>query len=254
VNGECSTDPPPWAWQVGEPLGGDAAAWKAALTTPAALARDDCDPLRSRWQSIAHAQCVPVRPRQHRRWLIQWENTMPLGSICTRELVTLDRNASLQEAARLMRDHHVGTVIVTQHLDAVLHVAGIVTDRDLAIEILARGVDGASVAVGALLRAGPMHSVPEDAELGDAIAMMEKGGVRRLLVHDADGHVAGIVSFDDVLQACAAQLAGLAGVLRRGVEQEVAQRARVAAPPRPAVRVPAVGTAGWQSSGAARAP
>jgi CBS domain-containing protein len=175
---------------------------------------------------------------------------MPLGSICTRELVTLDRNASLQEVARLMRDHHVGMVVVTQNLDAVLSVAGIVTDRDLAIDVLARGVDGASVAVGALLGAGPMHSVPKDADLGDAIALMEKAGVRRLLVHDADGHLAGIVSFDDVLRACASQLTGLAGVLRKGIEHEAAQPARAAPPPHAAVRVPAIGTAGWQSSGA----
>jgi CBS domain-containing protein len=173
---------------------------------------------------------------------------MPLGSICTRELVTVDRNATLQEAARLMREHHVGAVVVTQNLDAALHVAGIITDRDLAIEVLARGVDGASVAVGALLGNGPLHSVPEDAELGEAIALMQASGVRRLLVHEAGGHLVGIVSFDDVLQACASQLAGLAGVLRKGIEHEMAQRARLTAPPRPAVRVPAMGTAGWQRS------
>jgi len=173
---------------------------------------------------------------------------MALGSICRRELVTLDRNASLQEAARLMRDHHVGTVVVTENLDAALHVAGIVTDRDLAIEVLARGVDGASVAVGALLGERPTHSVSEDADVGEAIALMQASGVRRLLVHDADGHLAGIVSFDDVLQACAAQLSGLAGAMRKGIEREAAQRARLPAPPRPAVRVPAVGTAGWHGS------
>ena len=173
---------------------------------------------------------------------------MALGSICTRELVTLDRNASLQEAARLMRDHHVGTVVVTQNVDEALQVAGIVTDRDLAVEVLARGVDGASVSVGALLGERLVHSVSEDADVGDAIELMQASGVRRLLVRDAHGHLAGILSFDDVLHACATQLTGLAGALRKGIEQEAAQRARLAAPPRAAVRVPAMGTAGWHGS------
>jgi hypothetical protein len=74
---------------------------------------------------------------------------------------------------------------------------------------------------------------------------MRLAGVRRLLVHDAQNHLAGLVSFDDLLPACIGPLGGLADVLRKGIEREVAERGAIAAPPRPAVRVPAMGTAGW---------
>ena len=55
----------------------------------------------------------------------------------------------------------------------------------------------------------------------------------------------GLVSFDDLLPACLAPLSGLAEVIRKGLEREVAERSAIAAPQRPVLRVPAMGTAGW---------
>jgi CBS domain-containing protein len=80
------------------------------------------------------------------------------------------------------------------------------------------------------------------------VQSMQAAGVRRLLVHDADGHLVGLVSFDDLLPACVMPLAGLAEVLRKGREREVAERGAIAAASRPALRVPAMGTAGWPSA------
>jgi CBS domain-containing protein len=74
---------------------------------------------------------------------------------------------------------------------------------------------------------------------------MQAHGVRRLLVHDADGMLVGLASFDDLLPACVVPLAGLADTLRKGLEREMVERGAIAAPARPALRVPAVGTAGW---------
>lgn len=184
---------------------------------------------------------------------------MTVASICSRDIVSLHREESLQEAARLMREHHVGTVVVTQLASDGLHVAGLVTDRDLVIEVLARGGDTGSVAVGALLGAQTLLSVPESADLGEAIALMHSGGVRRLLVRDDDGHLIGILSFDDLFRVCAAQLAGLAGALATGREREAsstlalppippaapAQAVEPPAAPKARLRVPAMGTAGW---------
>ncbi len=176
---------------------------------------------------------------------------MNLGSICTRELVTVDRDASLQQAARLMREHHVGSVVVTHAAPDALHVLGIVTDRDLTIQALARGMDGVRETVGSLLEGWPLHSVAEEADVSAAITLMQSAGVRRLLVRDRDGHLCGLVSFDDLLRSLATQLGGLAAVLPRAVEREAAQRAPVAVPPAPPrVRVPASGTAGWTASSA----
>lgn len=169
---------------------------------------------------------------------------MKLKSLGKRPIVTVEATDSLQQAARLMRDHHVGALVVVQSGAEALQATGIVTDRDLAIEVLARGGDAAAVPVGRLA-GGSIVSAPEDTELSDAVALMQDAGVRRLLVSDADGHLSGVVSFDDLLQACVAPLAGLAEVLRRGMEREIAERGSLAEPARSPIRVPAMGTAGW---------
>jgi len=183
---------------------------------------------------------------------------MTVAAICSRDIVSVPRDAPLSRAALLMRQHHVGTVIATETREDGLHVVGIVTDRDLVIEAMARGIDGADVPVGALLGSGPLLSVPETADLGEAIATMQSGGVRRLLVRDAEGHLVGLVSFDDVLRVVGAQMAGLAAVLARGREREASAAGLPAGepapaaptpPPRPRLRVPAMGTAGWTLPG-----
>ncbi|MCW5632865.1 MAG: CBS domain-containing protein [Rubrivivax sp.] len=183
---------------------------------------------------------------------------MTVASICSRDIVSVPREAPLTQAARLMREHHVGTVVVTEAQGEGQRIVGLVTDRDLVIEALARGIEGAALPVAALLASGPLLAVPESADLGEAIALMRKGGVRRLLVHDDEGHLVGVLSFDDLLRVCGAQIAGLAAVLAEGRErEEAAQAARPAvaatradpaappSPPRPRLRVPSMGTAGW---------
>jgi CBS domain-containing protein len=169
---------------------------------------------------------------------------MNIGSIAKRHIVTIDGSSSLQQAALLMREHHVGALVITEASAEGPHVTGIVTDRDLAIEVLAQGIDASKARVGGLVR-DRLVSAPEGADLGEAVALMRNAGVRRLLVHGAEGQLVGLVSFDDLLQACAAPLAGLAEVLRKGMEREVAERGAIAAPSRPVLRVPPMGTAGW---------
>ena len=144
----------------------------------------------------------------------------------------------------LMREHHVGAVVVTETVGEGLRVAGLLTDRDLAIEVIARGGSASGAKAGSLGR-GELASVGEDAGLAEAVDRMRSAGVRRLLVHDAQGQLAGLVSFDDLLPACLGPLSGLADVLRKGIEREVVERGAIAAPPRPVVHVPAMGTAGW---------
>ena len=169
---------------------------------------------------------------------------MNIGSICSRHIVSLEGGDSLHRAAALMREHHVGALVVTETGAEGVRVTGIVTDRDLAIEVLARDGDASRVLVGDVA-SSQLVSAPEETELAAAVDLMQGAGVRRLLVHDSDGNLVGLVSFDDLLPACVAPLAGLAEVLRKGLEREVAERGAIAAPPRPVLRVPAVGTVGW---------
>jgi predicted transcriptional regulator len=142
-----------------------------------------------------------------------------------------------------MRTRHVGALVVTASEGERPNVVGIVTDRDLAIEILARNLAGADVKVGHL-SSRHLAAVRGSASIAEAVTVMQQAGVRRLLVTEDDGQVAGLVSSDDLLDAIAGELSGLASALRAGIARESAERKAISPPtPRP-VFLPQ-GTPGW---------
>ena len=147
---------------------------------------------------------------------------MNIASICQRPVITIESDASVREAAASMRDNHVGALVV---IDAVepSRVTGVVTDRDLAIEVLAGDVARGGISIGQLVN-GALVSVPGSGSLQDAVIAMEEGGVRRLLVTDGGGRVIGFLSSDDVLDAVAAEIGGLSRALRSGIARENAER------------------------------
>ena len=161
---------------------------------------------------------------------------MNIASICQRDIVSVDAGASLRAAAVLMRDHHVGALVVTEG-DLTPSVKGVVTDRDLAIEVLALDLDPAAIRIGELATTAPV-AVAGSGSLQDALVLMEEHGVRRLLVTAGDGGVIGLISVDDVVDAMAAEVGGLARALRAGIAREEAERPAVAPRPARAVFLP----------------
>lgn len=164
---------------------------------------------------------------------------MNIGDICTRDVVVADRANSLQQAAVLMRERHVGALVVTGDVGDGIQVLGVVTDRDLVVEAMARGADAARTEIGQI--ASPKAAaMPASASVGEAIAKMKELGVRRLLVSSEDGQLCGVVSIDDLLAALGHEMAELAHALRRGIDRESAERKPLAgAAPLAQVRVPA---------------
>jgi CBS domain-containing protein len=174
------------------------------------------------------------------------EGSMNISSICTRRLVAVDGNSTLFQAAAMMREQHVGALVITHPVGAGACVTGIVTDRDLVIEVLAQGLDPAGMRV-CELASDTIVSVSESADVSAAMAAMEAHGVRRVLVTDAEERVVGVVTLDDLVDACAEEIASLSRVVRSGLQRETSQLEE--APPMPPMplRVPSVGTAGWNS-------
>jgi len=150
-----------------------------------------------------------------------------IGSVCQRQVVTIDDAASVQEAAQLMREHHVGALVVTTAEEGMspnaTRVCGVVTDRDLTVEALARALDAQSITVGALT-SGKAVAIPGQASVSDAISLMRSEGVRRLLVTGPQRQLAGIISMDDIVSALAEELGELAESMRRGISREALLR------------------------------
>ncbi|OGB04150.1 MAG: hypothetical protein A3E79_14675 [Burkholderiales bacterium RIFCSPHIGHO2_12_FULL_61_11] len=166
---------------------------------------------------------------------------MKIGSICKRRVATIDSASTPIQAAALMREHHVGALVVTTQTPEGLRVSGIVTDRDLVIDALAEGVDGISREIGALT-SRQVASVSEDDDVPGAIAVMQDNRVRRLLVVNAEQRLVGIISLDDLVEACASQLDGLAKAIRGGIENEVVDTLTVPSVPL-LLRMPSMGAA-----------
>jgi CBS domain-containing protein len=144
---------------------------------------------------------------------------MSIGDICNRETIFTNRDSSLNEAAQLMRQHHVGDLVVTAEKNGRRVPVGIVTDRDLVIEVLARQVDPASVTVGDIMTTDLVTARESDGVF-DTLQRMRAKGVRRLPVVDGEGELIGIVSIMDFLDLLAEELTALARLVSRAQARE----------------------------------
>jgi len=148
---------------------------------------------------------------------------MNIGEICNREVVVAYRDTRLVEAARLMREHHVGSlVIVVDRLSERVPV-GILTDRDIVVAVVAKELDPRSLIVSDVINAGGVLVVREQDGLPDALRLMREKGVRRVPVVTKSGALAGIITIDDLLELVSDELHDFV----RTVGQERAREVRV---------------------------
>ena len=149
---------------------------------------------------------------------------MSIGDICNRDTVFTTRDSSVAAAAQLMREQHVGDLVVVEERSGRRVPVGILTDRDLVVEILAKQVDMGAVTVGDVM-SSELVTARESDELYDTMQRMRAKGVRRVPVVDAAGALAGIVSVDDFLDLLADELTALARLVSRGQARERLKRA-----------------------------
>jgi signal-transduction protein with cAMP-binding, CBS, and nucleotidyltransferase domain len=144
---------------------------------------------------------------------------MRVGDFCIREVVQCTRDASALELSQLMRESHVGDVVVVDQPNGKKIAVGIVTDRDLVIEVMAKERDSALVTAKDLMR-GELVTVGEGNDVYETAELMRDRGVRRTPVVDDQGGLVGIVTLDDLLRIIGEQLALLARVIARERSQE----------------------------------
>jgi CBS domain-containing protein len=148
---------------------------------------------------------------------------MSVGEICNREVVTIEKGAPVAKAARLMRQFHVGSVVVVADGEDLARPVGIITDRDLTIEILAQEVPAETVTVGDVMGA-ELLTAREDDGVWETIMRMRAMGVRRLPVVNRHGVLTGILTMDDLLQFIVGELSDLVKLVRREQKREEAIR------------------------------
>lgn len=135
----------------------------------------------------------------------------------------LQADQSAFEAAQLMRQHHVGDVVAVEERGGLRVPVGIVTDRDLVVEIVAPGLDPAAITVGDIM-APELATVAENIGVFEAIQYMRAKGVRRLPVVDGRGGLVGILTLDDLLELLADELIALVRLVKREQRKEMMSR------------------------------
>lgn len=124
---------------------------------------------------------------------------MAIGDFCTRDVVTAISSTDLASAARLMRDKHVGCLVVVDAAKPAKPI-GIITDRDIVTKVVAGEVDARTVTAGEVVEGRELTCIQEHDSTIAALRLMRKHGVRRLPVVKAAGDLCGIVTLDDFLE------------------------------------------------------
>lgn len=148
---------------------------------------------------------------------------MPVKDVCVRNVMHVGRDTTIQEASHLMRQHHVGDLIVAEHEHDNITPVGIITDRDIVLSVVALKLDPSVITVGDVM--GPeLVTCREDMGVSECIRKMRSKGVRRMPIVSDKGELVGIVSVDDLIEMIAEELAELSKLIAREQGREVRLR------------------------------
>ena len=140
---------------------------------------------------------------------------MSVGDICRRDVVTITPDAGLCDAARVMREQHVGFLVVVgttaEHGDR--QVQGVLTDRDIVVTVVGRDAEPKDLKVMDIMSRNPLLIAEGDSVAG-ALGLMRADSVRRVPVVGNRNQLVGVLSIDDVLDVLANQLSTISGALR----------------------------------------
>ncbi len=148
---------------------------------------------------------------------------MNVGELCNREVACSYRESNLVEAARLMRERHVGSLVVVADRLSQRVPIGMITDRDIVVAVVAKALDPNALTVGDVMTAGALV-VQEHDSIEDTLRIMRDKGVRRLPVVTDTGALAGIVTVEDILELVAQEMDGFVRTFHGERAREVTVR------------------------------
>jgi CBS domain-containing protein len=144
---------------------------------------------------------------------------MLLKAICTPDVVCCGPATTIQAAAALMRAKHTGDIVVVDDPDEERIPLGIITDRDIVVDVLAAGLSPGATTVSSILHP-PVVVANENEDASEALQRMRVHGVRRLPVVGLEGRLVGILTLDDVLDLVAADLNAIVDLVARQQDRE----------------------------------
>ena len=148
---------------------------------------------------------------------------MQLGEVCNRDVIIATESCSVIEAAKLMYDYHVGSIIIVNKENEISKPIGIVTDRDLVINLLAENLLPQKVTIKELMNSKLITGKDTD-QLWDSLNIMCTHGIRRMPVVDKDNCLLGIISADDIVELLSEQLQNLTRLIAIEQKKEVEQK------------------------------
>jgi len=146
-----------------------------------------------------------------------------LDSLATPIVVTATADTPCVLAAKLMRQHHVGSLVVVDALSGGGRPVGLLTDRDLVLAVMAEELDPSLFTVGDIMSTD-LVTAPANADLLDATQLLRRHRVRRLIVLDDAGRVVGLAALEDLLEALTREFSELVQALRGARDREVKER------------------------------
>jgi CBS domain-containing protein len=140
--------------------------------------------------------------------------------VCVRQVVICTKDDTLLEAARRMRDLHVGSVVVVEGEEGARRPIGIITDRDMVIGPVASGVGDLTALLVGELMAAPLVTARESESALEVLRRMRSHGLRRIPVVDEPGILQGLIAFDDLIELVSEELGDLVELIAREQRHE----------------------------------
>lgn len=149
---------------------------------------------------------------------------MNIGKACNRHVVHIAQSEKVLEAARRMRDEHVGDLVVVEEPGARPRPVGVLTDRDIVVALLAKDIAHLEQLDVRDVLTREVVTATEDEDVSTVVTRMQRQGIRRIPIVDKTGILVGIFTVDDLLGMLSESLASVVSLIAREQRHEVAQR------------------------------
>jgi CBS domain-containing protein len=140
---------------------------------------------------------------------------MSLGNLCRREIICVDPRTTVKEAAKLMEEKNIGSTIVVQERKPIgILTDGILTDRDILLRVMNRGLDPEKTSVDEVMTK-KIVTLRGDTGLFEALQKVKGKGMRRFPIVDSNGNLQGIMTLDDIFYLLGKEMSDMASIIER---------------------------------------